>query len=598
MGSARHEPLPPAEHIHLVALFNVGRYAELESQARALAERYSNSGFVWMILGVALGIQGKDALHALLQATRLMPRDAEVHNNLGNAQSASGQLVEAVASYRRAIKLKPTYAEAHNNLGTTLNSLGKVDEAVTSCRRAIGIKADFAEAHVNLANALQSSGYLVNAMTSYRRALAIDPGSTTAYSNLLMTGNYLAEQSTEELLAEARRFDKVVSRKATPFATWSNAANPDGCLRVGLVSGDFREHAAGHFIEGAIAALASNAAGRLEFFAYSNHSLHDALTERIRACCLGWRSVTGLSDEQLARQIRSDGVDILIDLSGHTAHNRLPVFAWKPAPVQLTWLGYFATTGVYAVDYLIADPWTLPATEEGNFTEKIWRLPETRLCFTAPDVEHAVAPLPALSNGHITFGCFNNLTKVNDKVVALWAKVLAAVPHSRLFLKTKQLGEASAREEVTTRFAMHDIEAGRLILEGPSPRANYLEAYHRVDIALDPFPFTGGTISVEGLWMGVPVLTLAGQSFLSRQGLGLLMNAGLPDWVAKDAEDYVEQAALHASDLPRLAALRVGLRQQVLASPIFDAPRFAYHFEAALRGIWHRWCDQQGQPHP
>ena len=259
----------------------------------------------------------------------------------------------------------------------------------------------------------------------------------------------------------------------------------------------------------------------------------------------------------------------------------------------MSWLGYFATTGVAAIDYLIADPWTLLASEEGNFTEQIWRLPETRLCFTAPNVKVEVAPLPALSNGYLTFACFNNLAKMNDAVVALWARVLVAVPDSRLFLKSLQFNEVSARQSVVERFAAHGVHAERLILEAAAPRAEYLATYQRVDIALDPFPYTGGTTSVESLWMGVPVLTLDGKSFLSRQGVGLLMNAGLPAWIAADADDYVARAVSHASDVQALASLRAGLRQQVLASPIFDAPRFAQHFEAALRGMWQEWCERQ-----
>jgi FkbM family methyltransferase len=266
------------------------------------------------------------------------------------------------------------------------------------------------------------------------------------------------------------------------------------------------------------------------------------------------------------------------------------MFALKPAPVQVSWLGYFATTGVAEIDYLIADPWTLPESEEINFTEKIWRLPETRLCFTVPDVVLEVAPLPAIGSGYITFACFNNLTKMNDAVVALWARVLAAVPNSRLFLKAKQLNIEAVRQSTFERFAAHGIAAERLILEGPAPRAEYLAAYQRVDIALDPFPYTGGTTTAEALWMGVPVLTLAGKSFLSRQGVGLLMNTGLSEWVAEDHDDYIARAVSHASDLQVLSLLRGGLRQQVLASPIFDAQRFAEHFEAALRGMWQAWC--------
>jgi len=245
------------------------------------------------------------------------------------------------------------------------------------------------------------------------------------------------------------------------------------------------------------------------------------------------------------------------------------------------------------MDYFIADPWTAPETEEAHFTEKVWRLPETYLCFTAPDVDVQVGPLPAFANGNITFGCFNNLSKINDDVVALWARVLHQVPESRLFLKSKQLGETSVCVNVTSRFAVHGIDSARLILEGVAPRAELLAAYRRVDIALDPFPYPGGTTSVEALWMGVPVLTLVGDRFLSHIGESILNNAGLPDWIAADADDYVARAIRHASNLQSLARLRNGLREQVLRSPIFDASRFALHFEAALRGMWSKWCNRR-----
>jgi predicted O-linked N-acetylglucosamine transferase (SPINDLY family) len=292
----------------------------------------------------------------------------------------------------------------------------------------------------------------------------------------------------------------------------------------------------------------------------------------------------------LAQRIHNDRIDILIDLAGHSSSNRLPVFAWKPAPVQVTWLGYLATTGLETVDYLIADKWTLPDTAAWYFTEAIWHLPETYLCFTPPDVATEVTALPALSNGYVTFGCFNNLSKMNDAVVALWARVLKAVPASRLLLKTRQLVDEALQANVIGRFAACGIAADRLILQTFVQRADYLVPYQGIDIALDPFPYPGITTSVEGLWMGVPMLTLAGHSFLSRQGVGLLMNAGLPEWIAVDEDDYVARAVQHAADLPRLAELRRGLRQQVLASPIFDAARFAGHFETALRGMWAKWC--------
>jgi predicted O-linked N-acetylglucosamine transferase (SPINDLY family) len=354
-----------------------------------------------------------------------------------------------------------------------------------------------------------------------------------------------------------------------------------------------RAHPVGYFIESMLSALVTQARDRIEVVVYANHPTPDKVSERIKPSCQSWRTVVTLSDEQLARLIHDDAIDILIDLSGHTDQNRLPVFAWKPAPVQASWLGYFATTGVAAVDYFIADPWTAPPAVDAHFTEKVLRLPETYLCFTPPEFDVPVTPLPALANDSITFGCFNNLTKVNDAVVALWARVLHAVPGSRLLLKSKQLNTPEGRQSVLDRFARHEIKAEQLVLESAVPRAALLARYGYVDIALDPFPYPGGTTSVEALWMAVPVLSLAGDRFLSHLGESILHNAGLPDWVAADADDYVAKAVEHTKDLQKLAALRGGLRQQVLASPLFDAPRFAHHFEKAMRDIWTTWCRQQ-----
>lgn len=607
------------------------RFEELADTYRRMLETDPHNADLLNNLGAVQRKLGrfKDSAASFRQAVAADPDDALAHNNLGATLRTLGQLTEAVDSYRQALKIRPNFIEAHHNLGNLLSELGEADAAVSSYSQALAINPDFAEsltamgavfqtqgkfdeavelhhralavkpdyaaAHSNLGNALQDLGQLESSLESTRRALELQPDFTEAHNSLLFVHNYLADQPVANLLAEARRFGDVLARRSRPALAWRNTPDPHRRLRVGLVSGDFCIHPVGYFLDAVMAALASSATS-LELFGYPTRSCDDELSQRLKACCRAWHPVVGLSDEHAAELIREDGIDILIDLSGHTAFNRLPVFAWKPAPVQLSWLGYFATTGVQAMDYLLADPWTLPAEEESSFTEKIWRLPETRLCFTPPHADLAVSPLPALANGYVTFGCFNNLTKMNDAVVELWAQVLNAVPASRLFLKARQLQQASAQSEVTARFAARGIEAGRLILEDYVPRENYLAAYQRVDIALDPFPYPGGTTTVEALWMGVPVLTLAGERFLSRQGVGLMMNAGLPEWVAADPVDYLARAVTHAGDLQKLSTLRAGLRPKVLASPIFDAPRFAGHFETALRGMWHAWCAENTAP--
>jgi protein O-GlcNAc transferase len=547
-------------------------------------------------LGVALKSLGKleDATASYRRALAINPKFAEAHSNLATALHKLGRTEEALNSYNLALEIDPDNADVHNNLGVLQNQLGQLERAVESYCRALEKKPDYVDSLSNLGSVQSDLGRLDAALGSYRRALEINPDYNLARSNLLFIQNYLVDHSSSELLAEARCFGEAAARQARPYTTWSNIPTPTRTLRIGFVSADLRQHPVGYFAENVLTALAHIAEEHLELFAYSNSTQVDATTARIKACCAGWHEVYSLSDEHLARLVRNDGIDILIDLSGHTGENRLPMFAWKPAPIQVSWLGYFATTGVAAIDYLIADPWTLPESEESNFTETIWRLPETRLCFTPPAEAPDVGPLPALSNCQVTFGCLNNLTKINDQVVALWARILMATPSSLLLLKARSLGEVSVQQNVRSRFADHGVAPQRLILEQYVPRGDYLATYNSVDIALDPFPFPGGTTTAEALWMGVPVLTLAGRQFLARQGVGLLMNAGLPEWVASDQDDYLSRAVAHASDLQRLASLRAGLRQQVLASPIFDAPRFARHFEAALRGMWEKWCHEQG----
>jgi len=565
----------------------------VESYRRALNIE-SDSAKVHSNLGVTLKDLGSldDAIVSFRRAQVVQPDYAIAHSNLGLLLKDLGKLDEAVTSFRRALNIESDYAEAHNNLGVALNDLGRLEDAVLSYRRAQVIQPDYAIVHSNLGVALYDLAVLNDAVMNYRRALVIQSDCAEAQSNLLFSQNYLSDQPAEVLLSEARWFGKMVAQKARPYSEWHNIPDPGRSLRVGWVSGDFRNHPVGYFVEGVLAALVGDGSIHFHHFAYHNHSQTDALTERIRTCFQEWHPVMGLSDQRLAERIHNDGIDILLDLSGHTAHNRLPVFAWKPAPVQASWLGYFATTGVAEIDYLIADPWTLPTAEEAHFSEKIWRLPESRLCFSPPDLDVAVSPLPAMTNGYITFGCLSKLSKINDAVVDLWARVLAAVPNSCLLLKSPLLNEPPVRQGILRRFSAKGISTDRLILEGSSARREYLATYGRLDIVLDTFPFPGGTTSVESLWMGVPVLTLMGERFLSRQGVGLLMNAGLSDWIAADPNDYISLAVSHAGNLLKLASLRQCLRQRILMSPVFDAKRFARNFEVALRGMWTQWCDE------
>ena len=603
--------------------------AEFQSAARLLPKDHESH--IYLANAQMDAGQPEDAARSYRRALKFRPADARAHCGLGNALMAVDQLDEAALCYRRALKLDPDSFCAHYNLGNLLRLTGDLGQAETEYRRATEIAPQNPEAHYNLGNVLYDSGNLQEAegafhraaelmpdsgeahfnlgrtlyklgdigraVVSLRRAVQINPDYLAAHSTILCASLSLAHHSAEEMLTQARSFGDEVARQVQPYVTWRNAPDPARCLRVGFVSGDLRNHSVGFFMHGVLAALASEAAGQLEVHAYYNNTHTDALSDQIKLLCRNWSSIAELSDQGIAQKIRDDGIDILVDLSGHTALNRLPVFAMKPAPIEVTWLGYLGTTGVRAIDYLIADHWTLLQADEPYFTEKIWRLPETYLCFSAPDLSMDAGPLPARETGYVTFGCFNNLQKINDSVVALWSRVLTAMPTSRLFLKAMQLAELTVQNSVRQRFASHGIDASRLILQGfASSRAEHLAAFQGVDIALDTFPYPGITTSVEGLWMGVPFVTLAGEQFASRQGLGVLMNVGLADWIASDEDDYVAKCIAHATDLDRLTALRAGMRSRILESPLFDATRFARHFEAALRGMWDEWCGRQS-PH-
>jgi protein O-GlcNAc transferase len=569
-----------------ITLQELGRFEEAAaSYKKAIvlkpdyAEAHSNLGNALTELG-----RFEEAEASLRRAIALKPDYAEAHSNLGITLQELGRFEEAAASYKKAIALKPDFVKAHNNLGSALTEIGRFEEAEASLRQSIALKPDYAEAHNNLGNTLKELGRFEEAAASYKKAIALKSDFAEVHSNLLFlySGfNYDASQ----YLKEAHDYGcKITEAVTSQFSSW--LCEDRQVLRVGLVSGDLRNHPVGYFLEGLLKKFSRS---KLALFAYPTKLLEDELSLRIKPHFSAWRPLVGISDEAAANLIHSDGINILIDLSGHTAKNGLPIFAWKPAPIQVTWLGYFASTGVAEIDYIVGDSYVTPVEEANHFTEKIWRLPESYLCFTQPNEDVDVVPLPALTNGSVTFGCFNKIERMSDKVVEVWGRILKAIPDSRLFLKGKTFSDDSMRDAIYRRFGLVGIGKERLILEGSSSRLKYLAAYNSVDIALAPFPYGGGTTSAEALWMGVPVIVKRGNHFLSHLGESIAHNAGLSNWIASDEDDYVTKAIEFSANLDDLAALRSRLRAQVVSSPLFDAERFANHFENALREMWERW---------
>ncbi|MCH7930814.1 MAG: tetratricopeptide repeat protein [Proteobacteria bacterium] len=598
-----------------------GRLDEAVAAYRRVLELKPDHADGYNSLGAALRMQGKvaEALTAYRRAVALKPDHADAHYNIGIVLQEQGRLDEAIAAYRRAVAVKPDWAKAqynmgvalrvqgrpeeavaayhrvlelepdhlvvHENLGEALYAQGKLEEAIATCRRALDIDPGRPGALVNLGIALQEQGRLDEAIAAYRRASDDFPG---ANSNLLMCLHYRPEYDASAIFAEHRHW---AARHAGALGATErphqNTPDPDRRLSIGYISPDFRSHSVAHWFE---EILGAHDAARVRAVCYADVPRPDNTTARLRSLAGAWRETLGMTDADVADQVRRDGIDIFVDLAGHTANNRLLVFARKPAPVQVTYLGYFNTTGLAAIDYIIADRFVIPPAEERYYVEKVVRLPGCYVCFTPPDLTIEPGPLPALGRDGVTFGSFNNRSKITPDVVSLWAEILRAVPGSRLILKTKALRDAAVCQRLVEEFRDQGVPPDRLVLEGPSPWHDLLRMYDRMDIALDPFPYAGGTTTAEALWMGVPVMTLKGDRFASRVSESILMTADLPDLVARSRRAYLEKAVALAADLPRLADLRAGLRRRFVAS-VCDAPSFTRGLEAAYREMWRNWCE-------
>lgn len=508
---------------------------------------------------------------------------AEAHYNLGCVLSSTGRPASAIACFRAALAVRPNFPEAVNNLGNALRAAGQIQESAFAYRAATAMKPDFALAWNNLGAAMKDLGRMEDAVTCLDRAIAADPTHAGYASNRAYSVYYLPGQSPADHRREAEKWAAVHAASLRPARiSHANDRSPERRLRIGYVSPDFREHCQTMFT---LPLFSHHDHATVELYCYADVARPDRFTDRLRAQADVWRPVAGLSDEQLAAGIRADGIDLLVDLTVHMAGNRLPVFARQPAPVQVTWLGYPGTTGLDTMTWRLTDRRLDPPGERDQFyTERSYRLPDAFWCYDPLTTEPAVNALPAATAGPVTFGCLNNFCKLHDGVFELWRRILAAVPGSRLLLLAPP-GEV--REPLAGKLG---IDPSRLEFTAFVPRADYLALHHRIDVMLDPFPYNGHTTTLDALWMGVPVVSLCGETAVSRAGLSLLTPVGLADLVALTPDDYVARAVQLAPDHERLAALRASLRGRLERSPLMDAPRFARHLETAYREMWRDWC--------
>ncbi len=606
-----------------VVVMKQGRLSEAEASYRRALEIKPDSAEIHFILGGILADQNRfsEAETALRRALEIKPEFTEACYNLANVLKEQGRLSEAEVCYRRALKSKPDFAEAHNslgaifigqsrfseaetcflralkitpdcsdahiNLGTALHWQGRLIEAEACYRRALKIKPDCVDAHNNLGLALKNQGKLAEAEASYRHVLKLKPDYAEAYSNLLFCLSHNEAVDAQALFVMHCQFGEQYE---TPLRTsWQqhrNARDPERRLQIGFVSADLHNHAITSFFKPLLACLARSPA--LSLHAYYNYTVEDDVTRHLRGHMEQWHSIVGLSDAAVAQKICEDGIDILIDLSGHTGKNRLLSFAHKPAPVQASWMGYPGTTGLTAMDYYLADRFLLPPGQfDAQFTEKIVRLPANAV-FLPQGAAPPVNILPAIANGHLTFGSFNRPSKLSLKVIALWSQLLRALPDARMLLGA--MPEDDNNDTLIGWFAQEGIARERLSFHHRSGMQTYLALHHRVDVCLDTFPYAGGTTTLHALWMGVPTLTFARHTMASRQGVAILGHIGLEEFAARDAADFVQKGLFIAGNIPLLANLRSGLRKRFEQSLISQPAVVADGLERALRMMWQRWC--------
>jgi protein O-GlcNAc transferase len=572
-----------------------GRLAEAERGYREILRSEPEHADSLHLLGV-IALQNGDftsALSLVERAVALRPDAAVCRNNLGQVLERLGRSDEAARCYEAAIDLDPGYAEAYNNLGFVLARQDRLTDADALYRKAIDLDPEYAEPHTNRGNLFKDRGEIDAAIVCYRRAIELRPDLSALHSNLLLPLHYHPGYSPADLLREHRAWaERHVAPLAGARRPHENAPEPERRLRVGYVSPDFREHSVARFV---LPLFREHDRRQVEVVAYSDAPTPDTVTRLVRDHVDRWRDVATLGDEKLAELVRADGIDILVDLAAHSGHNRLLTFARKPAPVQVTYLAYCSTTGVDAIDYRLTDRFLDPPEEHGDYTEASLHLPHCYWCYSAPPLPDSRPPSPEQRAGPPTFGCFNNFAKVTDVTLDFWARLLRRVPEARLLVYARTEGH---RDRVRRALRAAGVDESRAAYVGRQPLAEYLATYRQIDVALDPHPYCGGTTTCDALWMGVPVVSLAGRTAVSRAGATLLAHVGLGHLVARTPEQYVELAAALIRDAAGLAALRRELRERIESSPVMDAQQFARDVEAAFRTGWRAWCRESSARSP
>ncbi len=570
------------------ALQSAGRTADaIEQFQLAIPHRPGDADLHYRFANL-LQSAGRDdlAIQHFRQALLLHPLHAPCQNNLGVALQNTGRLSEAAAAFRAALNLDSDFPEAHNNLGNALKKLDEFDAAIAEFRAAIALRPTYAEALSNLGSALKDQALIAESIACFRQAAALKPDSIDLANNLVYMLHFDPNSTPESLAAELAHWNTRFA--STPIPSPNSSPNPNHnrnpnpslkSLRIGWVSPDFRRHPIGRFL---LPIFSAHDKTNFPFTCYSDVPAEDELTAQLRSHAQQWHTTIALSHDDLAALIRRDQIDILIDLTMHMQGSRLPVFAEKPAPIQMTYLAYASSTGVPQIDYRLTDIFLDPPGTSSPFVEKPLHL-QSYWCYAPDTSAPAVNPLPAATTGTITFGSLNNFCKASPPALAAWIKILRAVPNSQLLLHAPP---GSARDRITQLLIDNHLDPARIRFAGLLPFNQYMQMYHQIDIALDPFPYAGGTTSCDALWMGVPLVTLAGNTGVGRSGVRLLSHLSLSEFISSNVDSYISIAAQLASDPARLAHLRATLRDRMQSSLLTNAPRFAADLQSLFRRAW------------
>lgn len=523
------------------------------------------------------------AIAAYARALAVNRNDARSAMNLAHALAACGNQDAALQWMRHAHAVDPANPVLEMNLGAIHHGRGEIDEAAACYARAIERRPHYAEAWLNYGNAALYVGDAPAAITRFDRALECDPRLDKALANIVYALSYVPDATPDDIRRRAQDWDRRFALpRSAPGPAFADR-RPDRTLRVGYVSPDLASHPIGYFMLGL---LNHHTRDRFATVIYSERAVEDGVSVALKEKAGVWRKSLGLSDAALIQRIADDRIDILVDLAGYTAGNRLRVFSARPAPVQLTWMGSVGTTGLAGMDGLIADSFHVPPGAEAAYVERVFRLPDSFVCFTPPAEAPAVGEPPFLRNGFVTFGCFSNPAKINVTLIQGWAEILRSLPDARLRLQYRWMDAPGNRQRIETAFAAHGVETHRILIAGEASRAQLLAAYNEIDIALDTWPYSGGATTLEALWMGCPVVTRPDTRFASRHSYSFLSVLGLDELIAHTHADYVRAACRLAADAQGLTGLRSGLRARMTASPLCDSARFTKSMESLYREAW------------